>query len=91
MKIITSIILLAMAIIPVYAQEQADTLKTQELKEVVVEAQMQRTSATSSTFIPNKKQKSSAQNAVDLLQQLVSLKSPLTLWIMPSLHCQDKM
>lgn len=70
MKIITSIILLAMAIIPVYAQEQADTLKTQELKEVVVEAQMQRTSATSSTFIPNKKQKSSAQNAVDLLQQL---------------------
>lgn len=70
MKIITSIILLAMAIIPVYAQEQTDTLKTQELKEVVVEAQMQRTSATSSTFIPNKKQKSSAQNAVDLLQQL---------------------
>lgn len=70
MKIITSIILLAMAIIPVYAQEQADTLKTQELNEVVVQAQMQRTSATSSTFIPNKKQKSSAQNAVDLLQQL---------------------
>lgn len=70
MKIITSIILLAMAIIPVYTQEQADTLKTQELNEVVVQAQMQRTSATSSTFIPNKKQKSSAQNAVDLLQQL---------------------
>ena len=69
MKIITSIILLAMAIIPVSAQEQADTLKTQELNEVVVQAQMQRTSATSSTFIPNKKQKSSA-NAVDLLQQL---------------------
>lgn len=67
---IISIILLAMAIIPVSAQEQADTLKTQELNEVVVQAQMQRTSTTSSTFIPNKKQKSSAQNAVDLLQQL---------------------
>ncbi len=62
--------MLAVAIIPVSAQEQADTLKTQELNEVVVQAQMQRTSATSSTFIPNKKQKSSAQNAVDLLQQL---------------------
>jgi len=47
-----------------------DSVKTQELNEVVVVAQMQQTSATSSTFIPNKKQKSSAQNAVDLLQQL---------------------
>ena len=47
-----------------------DSIKTQELNEVVVEAQMQQTSATSSTYIPNKKQKSSAQNAVDLLQQL---------------------
>lgn len=67
---IISIILSAVAIIPVSAQEQVDTLKTQELNEVVVQAQMQRTSATSSTFIPNKEQKSSAQNAVDLLQQL---------------------
>ena len=47
-----------------------DSIKTQELNEVVVEAQMQQTSATSSTYIPNKKQKSSAQNAIDLLQQL---------------------
>lgn len=69
-KNIISIILSAVAISPVCAQEPADTLKTQELNEVVVQAQMQRTSATSSTFIPNKKQKSSAQNAVDLLQQL---------------------
>ncbi len=69
-KFITSIILSAAAILPVYAQEQTDTLKTQELNEVVVQAQMQQTSATSSTYIPNKKQKSSAQNAVDLLQQL---------------------
>ena len=65
-----SIGLSAIAIIPVYAQEQADSLKTQKLNEVVVEAQMQHTSATSSTYIPNRKQKSSAQNAVDLLQQL---------------------
>ena len=44
-KIITSIILSAVATLPVYAQEQADTLKTQELNEVAVEASNQRTSS----------------------------------------------
>ena len=34
-KFITSIILSAVAILPVYAQEQADTLKTQELNIIV--------------------------------------------------------
>ncbi|MCM1451508.1 MAG: outer membrane beta-barrel family protein [Clostridium sp.] len=62
--------LLAIAAVPAHAQEQADTLKVQELNEVVAQAQMQQTSAISSTFIPNKRQKSSAQNAVDLLRQL---------------------
>jgi len=38
-KIITSIILSAIAIIPVYAQEQADTLNVQELQEVVVKGE----------------------------------------------------
>lgn len=47
-----------------------DSVKTQELNEVVVEAIMQNTNATSSSFIPNAKQKSSAQNAIDLLRQL---------------------
>lgn len=47
-----------------------DSVKTQELNEVVVEAKMQNTNATSSSFIPNAKQKSSAQNAIDLLRQL---------------------
>ena len=54
-KIITSIILSAIATIPVYAQEQADTLKTQELNEVVVEARNQRLGAEVSTYIPNGK------------------------------------
>ena len=70
MKIITSIILLAVAIIPVSAQEQADTLKTQELNEVVVQAQMQRASSAKSTYTPTGKQKNAAQNAVDLLRQM---------------------
>ncbi len=50
--------------------ETPDSVKTQELDEVVVEAQMQRTNATSSTYTPTSRQKSSAQNAIDLLRQL---------------------
>ena len=69
-KIIISIILSAVVIIPVYAQEQADTLKAQELNEVVVQAQMQRTSSAKSTYTPTGKQKNAAQNAVDLLRQM---------------------
>ena len=69
-KFITSIILSAIIAIPVYAQEQADTLKTQELNEVVVQAQMQRTSSSKSTYTPTGKQKNAAQNTVDLLRQM---------------------
>ena len=69
-KIITSIILSAVAILPVYAQEQADTLKTQELNEVVVQATMQRTGAQKSTYIPTSKQKNASQSGVDLLNHM---------------------
>lgn len=69
-KVITSIILSAIATIPVYAQEHVDTLKSHELNEVVVQAQMQRTSPTTTTYTPSGKQKNSAQNAVDLLRQM---------------------
>ena len=69
-RVITSIILSAIAAIPVYAQEQADTLKTQDLNEVVVQAQMQRASSVKATYIPSGKQKNAAQNAVDLLRQM---------------------
>lgn len=69
-KIIISIILSAVVIIPVYAQEQADTLKAQELNEVVVQAHMQRTSSAKSSYTPTGKQKNAAQNAVDLLRQM---------------------
>ena len=69
-KIITSIILSAVAIIPVYAQEQADTLKTQELNEVIVEARNQRLGAEVSTYIPTAKQKNASQTAADLLNRM---------------------
>ncbi len=69
-KIITSLILSVLVTIPVFAQEQVDTLKTQGLNEVVVHAQMQHTSPTSTTFIPTSRQKNASQNAIDLLRQM---------------------
>ncbi len=55
----------------VMAQTTAtDSLKTQELNEVVVEAQLQSTSATVSTYIPTSKQKNSSQTATDLLNRM---------------------
>ena len=53
-----------------YAQDQPDTLKTKELNEVVVQAQMHRTSSAKLTYTPSAKQKNAAQNAMDLLQQM---------------------
>lgn len=47
-----------------------DTISTVKIKEVVVKAQMRRTDASSSTYIPTVKQRASAQNAIDLLKQL---------------------
>jgi hypothetical protein len=69
-KFITSFILSAIAVIPVYAQEQADTLKTQELNEVVVEARNQRLGAEVSTYIPTSKQRNASQTAADLLNRM---------------------
>lgn len=50
--------------------EPADSIKDQSLSEVVVEAQMQKTSATVSTYIPTGKQKSASQTGTDLLNRM---------------------
>lgn len=55
---------------PTPVEETSDSLSTIEMDEVVVKAQMHRTDAISSTFTPTVSQKSSAQNAIDLLKQL---------------------
>ena len=49
---------------------EPDSIKKQQLNEVVVEAQLQSTSATVSTYIPTTKQKSSSQTATDLLNRM---------------------
>lgn len=50
--------------------EPADSIKDQNLNEVVVEARMQRTSATVSTYIPTAKQKNASQTGTDLLNRM---------------------
>ncbi|MDE6442877.1 MAG: outer membrane beta-barrel family protein, partial [Muribaculaceae bacterium] len=50
--------------------ETSDSIKTQELNEVVVEAQMQRTDAKKSTYIPTVRQKNASQTGADLLDQM---------------------
>lgn len=47
-----------------------DTLKVETLPEVMVQAQLQKTSAKSSVYTPTIRQKEVAQNAIDLLRQL---------------------
>ncbi|RRD71371.1 hypothetical protein [Tannerella forsythia] len=53
----------------VLAQE-TDSLKTKYLPEVIVKAELQKTSAQSSVITPTMRQKNSAQNAVDLLRKI---------------------
>lgn len=53
-----------------FADEPIDTIKTKELTEVVVEAQMQHTTANSTTYYPDRNSKRAAQNAIDLLNQM---------------------
>lgn len=53
-----------------FSDEPTDTIKTQKLNEVVVEAQMQRTTANSTTYYPDRNSKRAAQNAIDLLNQM---------------------
>ena len=48
----------------------ADSIKAQELKELVIEGQLQRTSATVSTYLPTKRQRNSAQNGPELLNHM---------------------
>ena len=50
--------------------EIPDTIKTQELNEVIVEAQMQSASSNVTTYFPDRNSKRAAQNALDLLDQM---------------------
>ena len=70
MKTTLSLIITATAVSIASAQEPTDTVKTKDLKEVVVEAQMQKTSSNVTTYYPDKNSKRTAQNAIDLLDRM---------------------
>ena len=64
-------ILFAMIASSVMAQtETPDSIKTQELEEVVVEGRNQRLGAEVSTYIPTSKQRNVSQTAADLLNRM---------------------
>ena len=69
-RTMTSIFLATIAIIAMAQTETQDSIKAQNLNEVVVEAQMQRTSAKVSTYIPTKRQRNAAQNGPELLNHM---------------------
>lgn len=71
MKRLTIGALCALAILPATAQTaDNDTIKSRELKEIVVEARNQRLGAEVSVYIPTQKQKNASQTASDLLNRM---------------------
>lgn len=61
------------AVAPFFAMAQSaepDSIKTQELDEIVVEASNQRTSSNISTYIPMARPKNAATDAITLLSQM---------------------
>lgn len=71
MKHIIILTLLCLSHSASYAQTAGnDSISTQQLNEVVVEAQMQNVKPGISTYYPESNQKKSAQDAIDLLSQM---------------------
>lgn len=68
--IVLSSVLAFSPLIAVAQSVEPDSITIQNLNEVVVEAQMQRTNAKVSTYIPMARQKNASQNAVSLLSQM---------------------
>lgn len=70
MRIVLLLVTLGSALLAFGQTEKIDSIEVKELNEVVVEAQMQRTSPTSTTYTPTGKQKNASLNAIDLLRQM---------------------
>lgn len=68
--IITFIMVFLCTFVALAQTETPDTIDAKELNEVVVEAKLQRTSATVSTYIPTKRQRNAAQNGPELLNHM---------------------
>ena len=67
------ILISALALTPLFAMAQStepDSIKTQQLEEVVVEGRNQRLGAEVSTYFPTSKQRNASQTAADLLNRM---------------------
>lgn len=67
---IITILAILCAVNAIAQTETSDSVKARELNEVVVEAQMQRTSSNVTTYYPDRNSKRTAQNAIDLLSSM---------------------
>ena len=67
---IITILAIPCAVNAIAQTETSDSVKARELNEVVVEAQMQRTSSNVTTYYPDRNSKRTAQNAIDLLSSM---------------------
>ena len=71
MRVFPLLLFVLAVVMPVKAQEtKDDTLKTVQLGDVVVEAQLQSSTATVSTFFPTSRQKNASQSGIDLLNRM---------------------
>lgn len=70
LRIATSTICTFFAVMAMAQSEIPDSIKTQNLAEVVIEAQLQKTNAQKSTYIPTTKQKNASQSGEDLIDQM---------------------
>lgn len=70
LRIAISTICTIFALTVIAQTEAPDSIKAQNLDEVVVEAQLQRTNAQKSTYIPTVKQKNASQSGADLIDQM---------------------
>lgn len=69
-RISISLFCAAVAVTAMAQTETPDSIKRQNLDEVVVEARLQRTDAQKSTYIPTTKQKNASQSGADLIDQM---------------------
>ena len=70
MKTILSLALAALAVLHLPAEEPADSSRTENLDEVVVEASLQQTGAQKSVYLPTARQKKASISGTDLLERI---------------------
>ena len=72
---ILSVLMILFSVVPAIAQtEKSDTIKTQQLKEVVVESQQNVVMPSRSIYVPTVKQKRSAMSGDDLVKLMPLLQ-----------------